>query len=158
MKNTTRFVLSGAVFVVIGMAAWAALLSGDTLRFFLVVSSVPKHHPAARSMISDIVEQSYPLMFVIAAWIVAQRKWSTRCIYAYPITYTILVGIWGGVFCRHMPRPIQPLELFTLLSPIPLSLLTAILVKIREARTRTGVNHTPDGIRRPADGSLKPSM
>ena len=138
MRDKIRYVLTGAAFVAIGIALWGGLLFSDSIWFFLTASSTPKHQPVHPGEISEAILQCYPLMFVIATWIVARQKVSSRNITAYPIAYTIFVAAWLGFGCRLNPHPIPTHELIGLLVPIPLSVLTAILVGARKVRQRPG--------------------
>jgi hypothetical protein len=105
MNKTIRAVISGAAFVGIGMALWMALLWADALRYFFAVSAAGKHHPVHPGIISDVILQTYPVMFVFAAWIVARQKWSTTAIAVYPIAYTVLVGGFVAISSRGKPYP-----------------------------------------------------
>ena len=142
-----RTITSGVVFVGVGMGLWIALLFADCARYFIVVSRAGKHHHVAPGVVSAIVERMYPLMFVLAAWIVARRKWSANTLWAFPVAYVLLVG--GFVLICNYGRGLPEHwleELIMLLAPIPLSMLTAALARLKESKRNHGANEALHGI------------
>lgn len=136
-----RTITSGVVFVAVGMGLWVTLLFVDCMRYFIAVSRAGKHHPVAPGVVSDIVEQMYPLMFVLGAWMVARRTWSVNTIWAFPLAYILLVG--GFVLVCNYDRGLPDhwlQELVTLFAPVPLSMLTATLVRLKQSRRSNGAN------------------